>query len=444
MNGSSTSRVLLTLTAQRVSPASSRFSQPIHRRCGLLNLTTERKAATATYVPCQRRFASHQQTAQDLNQKGIDQQLSEYDRNIAEEQDKQRRAPWHREGSQEPPVRRQRSAGAMTKVDINTDRKDVAPLALLVHPSQPLSYLSRLIQSELPTVPGAKGVDRPPEVSFRAVESKDDETPPSRPVVEEGKGPNDPEDTEIGEGAVQSYSGAGRESETDSEGEFIRWSSSTEIGDFIRDAARAKEFEVEIEGNPETIKVAVPSFNDRTFYLRQRLRRMATTIADMATLKHECDAAAHKTGQRVRLWDPGRILDVVYRLTFETDLGWDVMEPVTYLVGLSTLIGGYMWFLYHNREVSYRSAMNLTVSRRQSKLYEQRGFNLQKWEALIEEANAIRKEVKAVASEYDVQWDEMADEKDPRVTKALRDERRANQKRSGKKKDKDEEEEDDD
>lgn len=134
----------------------------------------------------------------------------------------------------------------------------------------------------------------------------------------------------------------------------------------------------------------------------------------------------------------------MYRLTFETDLGWDVMEPVTYLVGLSTLIGGYMWFLYHNREVSYRSAMNLTVSRRQSKLYEQRGFNLQKWEALIEEANAIRKEIKAVASEYDVQWDEMADEKDPRVTKALRDERRANQKRSGNKRDKDEEEEDDD
>ena len=29
----------------------------------------------------------------------------------------------------------------------------------------------------------------------------------------------------------------------------------------------------------------------------------------------------------------------VYYLTFETSLGWDVMEPVTYLVGLSGLIG---------------------------------------------------------------------------------------------------------
>jgi len=78
------------------------------------------------------------------------------------------------------------------------------------------------------------------------------------------------------------------------------------------------------------------------------------------------------------------------------------MEPVTYLVGLSTLIGGYMWFLYHNREVSYRSALNITISRRQSKLYELKGFDLPKWEGLIEEGNAIRKEIKAVASEYDV------------------------------------------
>lgn len=117
------------------------------------------------------------------------------------------------------------------------------------------------------------------------------------------------------------------------------------------------------------------------------------------------------------------------------------LDTVTYLVGLSTLICGYLWFLYHNREVSYRSALNLTVSRRQTKLYEQRGFDLQKWEGLIEEANAIRKEIKAVASEYDVEWDEMADEKDPRVIKALRDERK--HKNSNKKKDKDDDDEED-
>lgn len=99
-----------------------------------------------------------------------------------------------------------------------------------------------------------------------------------------------------------------------------------------------------------------------------------------------------------------------------------------------------MWFLYHNREVSYRSALNLTVSRRQSKLYELRGFDLHKWESLIEEGNAIRKEIKMVAAEYDVEWDETADEKDPEVTKALRKDRQA-EKKGKKDKDKDDDDE---
>lgn len=295
------------------------------------------------------RFSSSVETAKSLNQAGIDKQLHEYDATIAEEQEKQRKAPWHREGSQDPPVRRPRSAGAMTKgkllttpsrllklvlplstVDLNTDRKDVAPLALLVHPSQPLSYLTRLIQSELPMIQGSKNDSRVPDVSFRAMESTDDELESKKASADSKKGPNDPEDRAIGEGSVQSYSGAGREAEGKDTGEFIRWSASTEIGDFIRDAARAKEFEVEIEGSPEAIKVAVPSFNDRTFYLRQRLRRQASRISDMASLKQECDKAAHRTGQRIATAGCGALVGywyLVYRLTFETDLGWDVMEP---------------------------------------------------------------------------------------------------------------------
>lgn len=97
--------------------------------------------------------------------------------------------------------------------------------------------------------------------------------------------------------------------------------------------------------------------------------------------------------------------------------GADILQ---YLVGLSTLICGYLWFLYHNREVSYRSALNLTITRKQAKLYQQRGFDVQKWDSLIEEANAYRKEIKQIASEYDVDWDEKTDEKDERVTEAMK------------------------
>ena len=127
-------------------------------------------------------------------------------------------------------------------------------------------------------------------------------------------------------------------------------------------------------------------------------------------------------------------------LTFQTELGWDVMEPVTYLVGLSTLIGGYTWFLYHNREVSYRSAMNFTISRRQSQLYQQKGLDLELWEGLVEEGNRLRREIKLVAEEYDVEWNESQDAGDERVREALREER----KKQNNKRKEDKEDEDDD
>lgn len=212
----------------------------------------------------------------------------------------------------------------LTTVDTNSDRKDVAPLALLVHPQQPLSYLERLVQAELPTITNEKGENRIPSVTFRAMESKDDEIKPKKKTNTDLESADD--------GGVQSYSGAGREGEGDDSGEFVKWSASTEIGDFIRDAARAKEFEVEIEGRPEVIKIAVPSFNDRTFYLRQRLRRTSRKIADLAAVKKECDQAAHRAARRIAMAGCGGLIGywyVVYRLTFETDLGWDTMEPVT-------------------------------------------------------------------------------------------------------------------
>lgn len=208
---------------------------------------------------------------------------------------------------------------------------------------------------------------------------------------------------------------------------YVRWSPSTEIGDFIRDAAKVREFTVVIEYSPrEQIQVAVPSFNDRTYYLRMRLRKTSKEIGELTGIKNECDNLAHRGAQRVAIGGFGIMAGwwcLVYRLTFDTDLGWDTMEPVTYLVSLSTLMGGYLWFLYHNREVSYRTAFNLSISRRQARLYQSKGLDLQRWEVLVDEANSLRKEIKSVAAEYDVDWNEKSDEHDEAVTEALKKDR---------------------
>ena len=260
----------------------------------------------------------------------------------------------------------------LTTMDKNSDRKDVEPLALLVHPQQPLSYLERLIQSELPSIRNAKGEEKVPAVHFRAEDSQQDALEPTQKetddtpedLYEDAEGEMDEtkfegrtektgklgkkstaDAAQLGEGGVESYSGLGHEgpSTGDQSRKFVRWSSSTEVGDFIRDAARGKEFAVEIEGAPREIRVGVPSFNDRTHYLRLRLRKTASKIIDLATIKRECDLHAHKGAQRVAMGGAAILVGywyAVYRLTFETDLGWDtVSHHFCHVIPLSSCSG---------------------------------------------------------------------------------------------------------
>jgi calcium uniporter protein, mitochondrial len=53
--------------------------------------------------------------AKDLHDKATADELSDLNDVVDHQKDRQRERPWHREGADEPPVRRQRSAGAMTK-----------------------------------------------------------------------------------------------------------------------------------------------------------------------------------------------------------------------------------------------------------------------------------------------------------------------------------------
>ncbi len=261
----------------------------------------------------------------------------------------------------------------LTALDSSNYPKYVEPLALVVHPQQPLSYLERLIQSELPLIKTKDGKERVPEVWFRAedsVQEEDGESAVDRDEIDEedveaktgkdgrttsqvpgqsGKIACDEElskgemkDVDIaeslrggpGEGGIETYSGLGHDTprQKNSEPKFVRWSSSTEIGDFIRDAARGREFAVEIEGARKEIRVGVPSFSDRTHYLRVRLRKTATQLDGLTRLKAECDKAANKSAQRLAMGGFG-ILMVwwagVYHFSFQTDYGWDTMEPIT-------------------------------------------------------------------------------------------------------------------
>jgi len=53
--------------------------------------------------------------SKELGNKELDEYNDQLDHAIGEAKELQARTPWHREGTDKPPVKRQRSAGAMTK-----------------------------------------------------------------------------------------------------------------------------------------------------------------------------------------------------------------------------------------------------------------------------------------------------------------------------------------
>ncbi|PGH27313.1 hypothetical protein AJ80_01023 [Polytolypa hystricis UAMH7299] len=310
--------------------------------------------------------------------------------------------------------------------------KGTEEVVFLLHPQQPLSYLESIIQTEISPIRTPEGRIKPPSISFTTQHPEE-----NRVFIKK----NEEAEDSPSEGTSKHFLDIPISSDllshrVDTSQGTMRWSSATEIGDLIRDASKEDGFLVDIEGSQlPSIHVTAPSFNHRTHFLRLRLRVTSMHIKQMVGLKHECDRLAQRSGQRAALAGAGILVGwwvLVYELTFRTTLGWDVMEPVTYLVSLSTLIGGYLWFLYHNREMSYRSALNLTISRHQTKLYDTRGFDLSRWEALIDEGNALRKKIKTIAAEYDALWDEKSDEQDEEVTRALENMRK---KRDSKSKD---------
>ena len=249
--------------------------------------------------------------------------------------------------------------------DHNSDRKDIEPLVLLVHPQQPLSYLERLIQSEIPSIKNDRGEDKIPYVQFRAQNFNEDAIKPrakheKKDVTEEDMHEDAAEgghgDSALKPASSHEANAPSPDDESPPSRPFVRWSPSTDVGDFIRDAARGAEFAVQVEGSTEPIIVGVPSFNDRTHFLRQRLRKTSKKIADLAKIKRECDLLAHRGAQRVAVGGAGLLVGywyIVYRLTFETDLGWDTMEPVTVCTPFASLyLSPDQSFLFHLKKIA--------------------------------------------------------------------------------------------
>lgn len=196
----------------------------------------------------------------------------------------------------------------------------VIDTAFLLHPSQPLSHVSRLILGSLPAA------ERDADVEFRAVSGRDHAAYPSP-----AKGTEEADDATDDEGGPLLY-------ERNPDGEDlqeVRWSTSTDLGDFIKQATLAQHFRIVLKPSweagrgqstsllkdrvptvktigpsptepakkhsespstspkdqsasdfPElSLKIMIPSFESRTRFLRKRLLHLTRQIAELTQKK---------------------------------------------------------------------------------------------------------------------------------------------------------------
>lgn len=226
-------------------------------------------------------------------------------------------------------------------------------VVLLVNPKNPLSALSKLIQAELP--PLAFDPSKAPRVTFKA-----------------------PEHTSIGGGST-------------------RWGSSVEVGDFLKDAARAKEFVIEIEGAGD-ITISVPSFSERSQSCRDQLRKTTQETNSMGKLRDECDRALRNRMNIVVVGMVGWLV-VVYSFMLNTGFLWSV-GPNVVSAGLWTMVASWLYF---------GTFEQTKIENRQQRLYESRGFNQEQLVKLVEAGRVLRKEILDIAEQYGEKWDESRD-----------------------------------
>ncbi|WVQ99190.1 hypothetical protein IAU59_006322 [Kwoniella sp. CBS 9459] len=282
--------------------------------------------------------------------------------------------------------------------------------AFLLHPSQPLSHLSRLIVGSLPPE------YRESEITYLSLTGQADDLDSHLRNAEE----QDQADTS---GRQEGGPYLQERSEEDGRWQEVSWSQSTDLSDFIKQSCLNERFKIVIsptsedvraalkkdgnEGGDMVMEVIIPSFASRTHYIRRRLVTLTRELDKMTKQKKSIDYKAHKGAQRLAVAALGGGVAywvAVIRWTFFTDAGWDIMEPVTWATGFAALLGSAAFLIYHNREVSYSSLLDLSITARQRKLYDEAGLDIERWTEMVAEAKTLRREISRIAADYDIEW----------------------------------------
>lgn len=121
------------------------------------------------------------------------------------------------------------------------------------------------------------------------------------------------------------------------------------------------------------------------------LARVEQEIAPLDAEKLQYDMIAHKHANRLMygllaylLLQFGVLADMVW-----IDFNWDIMEPITYFVTLTTVIGGFSFFIKSKQDYTYPALAQRFANAKRRKLYIANRFDYQTWNALDQERTSL-------------------------------------------------------
>jgi len=126
--------------------------------------------------------------------------------------------------------------------------------------------------------------------------------------------------------------------------------------------------------------------------LLQKLNELLPEYLPLNQKKLELDVRAQASAAR---WMRGGFLYLVLQFGFLArcvwiDFNWDIMEPITYFVSLSTLMLGYMFFVLYREEYTYNALEERQRSKALRKLYIKEEFNWKRWHELHKQVEDLK------------------------------------------------------
>jgi len=126
--------------------------------------------------------------------------------------------------------------------------------------------------------------------------------------------------------------------------------------------------------------------------LLAQLEGILPEYENLNTIKLDLDVRAKKSA---KVWMLGGLVYLVAQFGILArmvwiDFNWDIMEPISYFVSLSTLMLGYIFFVLYREEYTYAGLEKRQRLKALRKLYINEEFNWKRWNELNQEVQKIK------------------------------------------------------